>query len=73
MYAGTIWDWGTFLGTIGLFLTLLFLFVRVLPMISIFEMRELVAETEREAEAHSSQHSEPEASGDISGNASGNA
>lgn len=28
MYSGTIWDWATFVGTIGLFLTLiLFLFV----------------------------------------------
>jgi Ni/Fe-hydrogenase subunit HybB-like protein len=42
LYAGTIWDWATFLGTIGLFLALLFLFIRVLPMISIYEMRELV-------------------------------
>jgi molybdopterin-containing oxidoreductase family membrane subunit len=42
MYAGTGWDWATFLGTIGLFLTLFYLFIRVLPMISIFEMRELV-------------------------------
>ncbi|HYH45170.1 MAG TPA: NrfD/PsrC family molybdoenzyme membrane anchor subunit, partial [Thermoanaerobaculia bacterium] len=42
MYRGTIWDWGTFIGTIGLFLSLLFLFIRVLPMISIFEMRTLV-------------------------------
>ena len=42
MYRGTIWDWGTFVGTIGLFLSLLFLFIRVLPMISIFEMRTLV-------------------------------
>ena len=33
---------GTFLGTIGLFLALMFLFVRVLPAISIFEMREVV-------------------------------
>ncbi len=43
MYAGTIWDWMTYLGTIGLFLTLIFLFIRVLPMISIFEMRHLLA------------------------------
>jgi molybdopterin-containing oxidoreductase family membrane subunit len=42
MYSGTIWDWATFLGTIGLFLSLLFLFIRFLPMISIFEMRTLV-------------------------------
>jgi molybdopterin-containing oxidoreductase family membrane subunit len=43
-YAGTFWDWSMFLGTIGLFFTLLFLFIRFLPMISIFEMRTLVAD-----------------------------
>lgn len=47
-YDATIWDWSTFIGTIGLFLALLFVFVRVLPMISIFEMRELIEETEGE-------------------------
>jgi molybdopterin-containing oxidoreductase family membrane subunit len=41
-YSPTIWDWSTYLGTIGLFLTLLFLFLRLLPMISIFEMRTLL-------------------------------
>jgi molybdopterin-containing oxidoreductase family membrane subunit len=46
MYYPTIWDWATFLGTIGLFVALLFLFLRFLPMLSIFEMRELVSETE---------------------------
>jgi molybdopterin-containing oxidoreductase family membrane subunit len=49
MYSGTIWDWATFIGTIGLFLSLLFLFIRVLPMISIFEMRELVHEEREES------------------------
>jgi molybdopterin-containing oxidoreductase family membrane subunit len=44
MYSPTIWDWGTFVGTIGLFLTLLFLFVRFLPMISIAEMRAILPE-----------------------------
>ena len=42
MYSGTSWDWMMFLGTIGLFFALLFLFVRFLPMISIFEMRTLL-------------------------------
>jgi molybdopterin-containing oxidoreductase family membrane subunit len=42
MYSGTVWDWSTFIGTIGLFLCLLFLFIRFLPMISIFEMRTLL-------------------------------
>jgi Ni/Fe-hydrogenase subunit HybB-like protein len=46
MYQGTIWDWATYLGTIGLFASLLFLFVRFLPAISIFEMRTLVPEAE---------------------------
>jgi molybdopterin-containing oxidoreductase family membrane subunit len=46
MYYPTFWDYATFLGTIGLFLTLLFLFIRFLPMISIFEMRTLVPEAE---------------------------
>jgi len=42
MYYPTVWDWSTFAGTIGLFLALMFLFIRFLPMISIFEMRTLV-------------------------------
>ncbi len=42
MYSPTFWDWSTYIGTIGLFLTLLFLFIRFLPMISIFEMRTMV-------------------------------
>jgi molybdopterin-containing oxidoreductase family membrane subunit len=41
-YMGTRWDWAVYIGTIGLFLTLVFVFIRLLPMISIFEMRELV-------------------------------
>jgi molybdopterin-containing oxidoreductase family membrane subunit len=45
MYSPTRWDWAIYIGTIGLFLALLFLFIRFLPMISIFEMRELVEET----------------------------
>ena len=46
MYSPTRWEFMTFFGSIGLFFTLLFLFVRVLPMISIFETRQLVAEHE---------------------------
>jgi len=51
MYSGTIWDWGTFIGTIGLFLSLLFLFIRFLPMISIFEMRTIVPGATRGGES----------------------
>jgi Ni/Fe-hydrogenase subunit HybB-like protein len=42
MYSGTIVDYAVLAGSIGLFVCLMFLFIRVLPMISIFEMRELV-------------------------------
>jgi molybdopterin-containing oxidoreductase family membrane subunit len=42
MYQGTVWDWMTFIGTIGFFLFLLLLFVRFLPMIAIAEMKGLV-------------------------------
>jgi molybdopterin-containing oxidoreductase family membrane subunit len=42
MYYPTIWDWSMFIGTIGFFCALLFLFLRFLPMISIFEMRTIV-------------------------------
>jgi molybdopterin-containing oxidoreductase family membrane subunit len=53
LYSGTIWDWATYVGTFGLFLTLFFLFIRFLPMISIFEMRTLVPEAEVRDEAKS--------------------
>jgi Ni/Fe-hydrogenase subunit HybB-like protein len=46
MYYPTKWDWMTFFGTIGMFLMAMFLFVRILPMISIFEMRTLLPEAE---------------------------
>jgi len=46
MYYPTKWDWMTYIGTIGMFLAAIFLFVRVLPMISIFEMRTLLPEAE---------------------------
>jgi molybdopterin-containing oxidoreductase family membrane subunit len=45
-YLPTVWDWATFVGTLGLFLTLVFLFIRFLPMISIFEIRTLLPEAE---------------------------
>jgi molybdopterin-containing oxidoreductase family membrane subunit len=53
MYSPTFWDWATFIGSIGMFFCLLFLFVRFLPMISISEMRTLLTETEgKEADTH---------------------
>ncbi|MFQ5650588.1 MAG: NrfD/PsrC family molybdoenzyme membrane anchor subunit [bacterium] len=49
MYSGTMWDWATYIGTIGLFLTLMFVFLRLVPTISIFEMRTLVTNGEHDA------------------------
>lgn len=48
MYYPTRWDWAFLIGTIGLFVALLFLFIRLLPMISIFEMRELLEDRKGE-------------------------
>jgi Ni/Fe-hydrogenase subunit HybB-like protein len=42
VYYPTLWDWATLAGTIGLFLTLFFLFLRLFPIVSIAEMREIV-------------------------------
>ena len=44
MFYPTAWDWATLFGSIGLFLTLMFLFIRYIPMISISESRELIAQ-----------------------------
>jgi Ni/Fe-hydrogenase subunit HybB-like protein len=52
-YSATFWDYSTFVGTIGLFVMLIFLFVRALPAIAIAEMRELVAEQAESREGKS--------------------
>jgi Ni/Fe-hydrogenase subunit HybB-like protein len=57
----TQWDVFTFVGTIGLFLTLIFLFIRVLPAISVFEMRELVHHTNHHEGHEPSVQHQPEA------------
>jgi len=48
MYQPSQWDWSMFIGTIGFFFALLFLFIRFLPMISIFEMRTILPDAEVE-------------------------
>jgi Ni/Fe-hydrogenase subunit HybB-like protein len=48
MYSPRIWDFSMFAGSIGLFFALLFLFIRFLPIISIFEMRTILPEAEVE-------------------------
>jgi Ni/Fe-hydrogenase subunit HybB-like protein len=49
-YTPTRFDFFTFFGTVGLFFTLLFLFIRFLPLISIFEVRTLLPS------AHAAEH-----------------
>jgi molybdopterin-containing oxidoreductase family membrane subunit len=52
-FHATRWDWGTYLGTIGMFLFLFFVFIRLLPMISIFEVRTLLPQAKVGEEAQS--------------------
>jgi len=47
-YTPTFWDWATYLGTIGLFLFPFLIIVRVLPVISIFEIKEVLHEEHEE-------------------------
>jgi len=47
MYYPTIWDWIIYLGSIGQFLLLFFLFLRFVPMIAMFEVKHLVPLSER--------------------------
>jgi hypothetical protein len=42
MYQGSRYDWSFYIGTMGLFVTAFYLFVRVLPAIAMFEMRMLL-------------------------------
>ncbi len=56
MFAPTIWDWSMFLGTLGFFFTLIFLFVRMLPVISIFEVRTLFPDAEVKRHGHDHEH-----------------
>ena len=49
MFYPTRWDFAALFGSLGLFLSLLFLFIRFLPMISISEMRTLVTGEEKKS------------------------
>ncbi len=44
MYSPSMFDWSMFIGTLGFFFSLIYLFVRFLPIISIFEVRTLLPE-----------------------------
>jgi molybdopterin-containing oxidoreductase family membrane subunit len=45
MYYPTVFDFSMLFGSIGLFLTLMFLFIRFVPMIPIFELKTLLPES----------------------------
>jgi molybdopterin-containing oxidoreductase family membrane subunit len=47
MYYPTFWDWAIYLGSIGQFLVLFFLFLRFVPMIAMFEVKHLVPQSEK--------------------------
>ncbi len=44
LFIPTIWDWITTLGSLGLFALMYLIFVRLVPVVSMHEMRKLVAE-----------------------------
>ena len=50
LFTPTWWDFALFSGTIGLFLSLFFLFVRLLPAIAMFEVRTIVPEAKLQPE-----------------------
>jgi len=57
MYYPTRWDFMTYFGTIGLFLTLFFLFIRFVPMIAMFEVRTLLPQAKVDhGQAHGAAH-----------------
>ncbi|MCO6437582.1 MAG: DUF3341 domain-containing protein [Phycisphaerae bacterium] len=41
-FSATFWDWSLFIGTLGLFCLAMLLFVRIIPMLSMSELRELL-------------------------------
>jgi molybdopterin-containing oxidoreductase family membrane subunit len=49
VYTPTFYDWATYIGSFGLFFILFFLFIRLLPMVAIFEVRDLVHKTAQKA------------------------
>jgi Ni/Fe-hydrogenase subunit HybB-like protein len=51
MYVPTFWDVSMYVGTLGFFFFMMFLFIRFLPMISIFEVRELLDSLRQNAAA----------------------
>jgi Ni/Fe-hydrogenase subunit HybB-like protein len=42
IFTPTLWDWTIFVGTFGLFAAMLFLFIRYLPLLTLYEVKEQV-------------------------------
>lgn len=51
-YRATIWDYALFAGTIGVFFSLMFLFIRFVPMIPMSELKILLPEAKVKDDAH---------------------
>jgi molybdopterin-containing oxidoreductase family membrane subunit len=51
-YLPTQWDWAMFIGTIGFFLFGMFMFIRVIPMIAMFEVQQLLPEADPHHKPH---------------------
>ena len=49
-YKATRWDYAIYIGTLGLFTMLFFIFIRILPVISIFEVRALLPQSKVQPE-----------------------
>jgi molybdopterin-containing oxidoreductase family membrane subunit len=52
-YTPSSWDWMMFAGTMGLFTFLMFLFIRFMPIINIFEMKDLLHRQNGHSHGHS--------------------
>lgn len=52
IYVPTFWDWALYVGTIGFFLFNIVIFVRWLPIISIFEVKELIHKNKHARRSH---------------------
>jgi molybdopterin-containing oxidoreductase family membrane subunit len=46
-YAGTLWDWLTLFGSVGFAAAGFFLFMRFVPVVAAFELKEILPPTER--------------------------
>jgi molybdopterin-containing oxidoreductase family membrane subunit len=69
-YRPTFWDWALFTGTMGFFTFLFFLFVKFLPMINIFEVRDLllrIKHHDHKSHGGVDGHHEGDGSGDLTG------